>query len=190
MPNRQRLEGYYRREHGYYLIELQLASVRQLFNSLDPAPFIERDLDTEAERYIVETVREFPAAARLKLVLYLPPEEARREAADLEPAIHNYFDYRHRALSRELQQFLRHGRQSLAIGLGVLFAAIAGYRMLGAAGEGLWSEILAEGLLIGGWVAMWHPIETFLYAWRPLAKRRRAYATLRTLPVEVRVRAQ
>ena len=29
-------------------------------------------------------------------------------------------------------------------------------------------EILKESLLIGGWVAMWRPLEIFLYGWWPI----------------------
>ncbi len=180
------LESHYRREGERYLIELRLSSVRRLFNSLDPSPFLERDLDDEAERYIVDTVREFPLATPLKLVVYLPADEVEAERDTLEHAIRNYFEYRHQAAGRELQQFLRQGRSSLVIGLAVLFSAVAGYRLLSPMEESLWMQILAEGMLIGGWVAMWRPIETFLYAWRPLASRRRVYAKLQSMPVEVR----
>lgn len=47
-------------------IELRLRHVNQLFNSLDPAPFYEQDLDTDAEEFIVgwarhvATARDFP----------------------------------------------------------------------------------------------------------------------------------
>lgn len=33
-------------------IELRLRELAQLFNSLDPSPFIERDLDSDAEEFI------------------------------------------------------------------------------------------------------------------------------------------
>lgn len=38
-------ESQYRRENGVSLIEIRLNSVQQVFNSLDPAPFHEKDLD-------------------------------------------------------------------------------------------------------------------------------------------------
>jgi hypothetical protein len=31
-----------------------------------------------------------------------------------------------------------------------------------------WTEIVRESLLIGGWVAMWRPLEVFLYDWWPI----------------------
>jgi hypothetical protein len=43
-------------------IEIRLASLHQLFNSFDPSPFHERDLDQDAEDYLVESSDEFPAA--------------------------------------------------------------------------------------------------------------------------------
>jgi hypothetical protein len=36
-------------------IELNLSRLNQLFNSLDPSPFHERDLDQDAEEYIVSS---------------------------------------------------------------------------------------------------------------------------------------
>ena len=55
----QRLAQRYRREDGFYLIELRLRELRALFNSLDPAPFLDKDLDDEAERYIVGAAKPF-----------------------------------------------------------------------------------------------------------------------------------
>ena len=40
-------------------IEIKLSRMQQLFNSFDPSPFHERDLDQDAEAYIVDSVDEF-----------------------------------------------------------------------------------------------------------------------------------
>ena len=42
-------------------IELRVDKIAQPFHSLDPFPFRERDLDREAEEYIVSWARELPA---------------------------------------------------------------------------------------------------------------------------------
>ena len=39
------------------IIEMKLRTVSQLFNTLDPAPFRERDLAKEAENYIVDPIQ-------------------------------------------------------------------------------------------------------------------------------------
>jgi len=180
------LTDHYRQEDGVFLVEIKLSAARRLFNSLDPAPFFDKDLDDAAEQYIVGAVREFPLQTPLKLVFHLPPEEVAGETQSMIPAVHNYFDYRHLALGRELRLKLQQGRISLAIGLAFLFLCIAARQVVGVLGEGMLVEIVEEGLLIIGWVAMWRPLEIFLYDWWPIAQARNLYAKLRTMPMEVR----
>jgi hypothetical protein len=40
-------------------------------------------------------------------------------------------------------------------------------------GQGTAAELTREGLTIGGWVAMWRPLEIYLYDWWPLRDERR-----------------
>ena len=40
------------------------------------------------------------------------------------------------------------------------------------------SGILEEGLVVAGWVAMWRPMEIFLYERRPIRRERRIYRRL------------
>ena len=47
------------------------------------------------------------------------------------------------------------------------------------------SAIVCEGMLIIGWVAMWRPLEIFLYEWVPIRRRCRILATLAKIPVVV-----
>jgi len=49
------------------LIEIHVAELRQLFNSIDPSPFEEKDLDPKAEEFIVGWAREAPLQAALAL---------------------------------------------------------------------------------------------------------------------------
>jgi hypothetical protein len=49
-------------------------------------------------------------------------------------------------------------------------------------------SIIDEGLLIMGWVAMWRPIETFLYDWWPIRSRRTLLDEIAHMPIEVRPR--
>jgi len=65
-------------------IELRLRELAQLFNSLDPSPFIDRDLDADAEEFIVSWARELPHHGELELVIHLatPPEPERAAGAE------------------------------------------------------------------------------------------------------------
>lgn len=177
----------YRRENGETLIEIRLHDVRQLFHTLDPAPFHEKDLDENAAAYLMEACDEAGSRQQLRVVVYLPAVEARSEtAATLPEAVNHYFAYRERQLRSELIKLLRYGAVCLLIGLLFLIACLALRRALIARPLIVNRAIVDEGLLILGWVAMWRPIEILLYDWWPLARRRGILRRLANSPVEVR----
>lgn len=184
----QRLARRYRREGDAYLVEVHLRELRALFNSLDPAPFLDKDLDEEAEQYIVGAVEEFPLGTPLKLVFHVPgTAPGDPDQPLLADAIHGYFDYRAANAGRRLDLLLRQGRLSLLIGVGFLFACLAARGMVVGTLSGALRDILAEGLLISGWVAMWRPLQIYLYDWWPLVRHLRILRKISDLPVQLRV---
>ncbi len=178
-----------RSETAAGVIEVRIRELGQLFNSLDPSPFHERDLDGDAEAYIVDWARELPSQATLRLVVHLPETEARKaEERGLAASLANYFGARAEKLDRDLQELLRDGRRYLSIGLPVLVACLFASQLLRAwIGGGAIARVIEESLIILGWVANWKPIETFLYAWWPLSRRRDLYRRLRDAKVEIKV---
>ena len=64
-----------------HLIELRVNNVAQLFHTLDPFPFRERDLDKEAEEFIVGWARELSADRAIRIVVHYPESEAQTNAA-------------------------------------------------------------------------------------------------------------
>ncbi len=154
---------------------------------LDPFPFRERDLDSEAEAFIVEWARELPRGVPISIVVHLPPDEARTsEAAGLPDAIRGYFTLRARALSAELSELFRVGRISLTIGIIVLALCLGIAGLIAEPRLESLGSLAAEGLLILGWVALWRPMEIFLYDWWPIAGQRRLYQRLATAGISVR----
>ena len=173
----------YRREGGAWLIEIRLRQLRQLFHHLDPAPFREKDLDPAAEEYIVEAVREIGSRRPCRLVVHMPPEEcAQADAKTLPEAVHHYFLYRAQRASVERRQLLLRGTINLAIGLVFMTGCLWVRHWIGTRAD---HEMLTEGLLIIGWVALWRPIEIFLYDWWPSLRQQRRYEFLAAMPVAV-----
>jgi hypothetical protein len=118
-------------ERGHpHTISLKLRDTNQLFNSMDPSPFIEKDLDDDAEEFIVSWAQEFPPNAPIKLRLFLS-------------------------------------------------------KMLLGHEAGTWAAVVRESLTIAGWVAMWRPMQIYLYDWWPLLQLRRVFAKLSHMPVEL-----
>ena len=168
-------------------IELQLNDLAQLFNSMDPSPFHERDLDRDAEEFIVSWAREHPRSQPLRLVIHLAGPAAPTEAEQqmVRSSIQHYFEYRAGIRWRDFKQLMRQGRASLLIGVGFLLACQFTATLL-PAGPEAWRAALHDGLTITGWVAMWRPIEIYLYRWWPLLAERRLLLRLAFMPVEFR----
>lgn len=174
------------------VIEVRVAELRQLFHSNDPSPFRERDLDPAAERFIVDWSRELPADAHLALVVHLERDAGRAdEAVILREAIREFFGQREIATRRTLRELFRRGRISLAIALAFLTSSIlVGDWVAGSFAESRLAQVFREGLLIGGWVAMWRPIEVFLYDWWPIRADARLFSRLSSMPVRIEYRGR
>ena len=167
-------------------IEVNLSRLAQLFNSLDPSPFHERDLDQDAEDYIVGSAEEAARHHALRLVIHLPADQLPTTGVpDLETAVHHYFGYREAHERRRLRLLFRDGRITLVIGLGFLLFCMLLRELAFPVGHGAISDILGEGMLIIGWVAMWRPLEIFLYEWVPIRRRCRILAKLSSAPVTI-----
>ena len=167
-------------------IEININRLSQLFNSFDPSPFHERDLDKDAEEYIVGSAEEVSHRRPLALVIHLPSDQVPEPGrSDLTAAIHNYFAYREALERRRLRLLLHDGRIALGIGLTFLFFCVLLRQLISSLGYGTASEILSEGMLIIGWVAMWRPLEIFLYDWWPIRRDARLYDRLGRMPVRV-----
>ena len=172
---------------GTSVLELSVGELRQLFNAMDPAPFRERDLDPNAEDYIVAWAREVPRTAPLALMVGISREPVTASSTQvLSDSVHAYFALRAKATRKRLRQLFRIGRVSLLIGLAFLaFAIVVGDLLASFAGSGKYSGIIQESFVIGGWVALWRPLEIFLYDWWPIRAEAKLFDRLGAMEVAV-----
>lgn len=173
---------------GPVVLELHLAELRQIFDSMDPAPFRERDLDPKANEYIVDWARECPSDRPLALVVHLGSQQA---AAGDEPllgdAVREFYRGRAAATRHDLSRLFRTGRISLVIGLAFFAVATAvGEALSSLIARESYAGLLRESLVIGGWVALWRPLEIFLYDWWPVRAQARLYDRLAAMQVSLR----
>ena len=185
-----KLRDYYNSEGKIYLIEVKLNGIKQLFNSFDPSPFIEKDLDDEVESYIVQSVKEFALQTPLKLVFYLPSDKQEEAKEILPEAIHHYFDYRKQKSEKEQRSIFRQGRNSLIVGLAFLFTCISVSEFTNWLVNETLTHIFQEGLVIIGWVAMWRPIEIFLYDWWSIDNNKKIYEKISQMTIDIKLNQQ
>ena len=84
-----------------------------------------------------------------------------------------------------MRELLRRGRTSLVIGVCTLGVALAAGNLIGRFFSDHIAGLFQEGLLIGGWVAMWRPMEIFLYDWWPIRSEATLADRLSVMPVRI-----
>jgi hypothetical protein len=171
---------------GCVLIEVHVSELQQLFNSLDPTPFRDRDLDPKAEEFIADWAQEVPREAPLGLTIHVdgtPPTTQQTEVT--QNAVRQYFAARAASIRRQLRMLFRRGRISLIIGLVFLAATVIGGDLIAGMVNERFADVVRESFLIGGWVAMWRPLEVFLYDWWPVRAEARLFDRLSAMTVRV-----
>jgi ABC-type spermidine/putrescine transport system permease subunit I len=169
-------------------IAIRVRSISQLFNSFDPSPFREKDLDNDVEEFLVGWVRELPPAAPFRIVVHLPAEDAAKpDASEIGAAFAHYFRYRAQVSARELRELLRIGWRSLIIGVVVLVICLVASQVAAKTiANTTVARVVEESLIIVGWVANWRPIEIYLYDWWPIVRRMRLFRRIAAAHVRVK----
>lgn len=171
-------------------ILVRIHELRQLFNSIDPSPFHERDLDRACEEFIVSWARELPPDRPLRVSIHIDRERplpALLEA--VPPAVHSHFAREAELQNLRRRRLIREGRLSLMIGLAMLVLCIGGAALVPIDTLGTPGGILRESLVIAGWVVMWHPLEVLLYGLWPVIRERRLLERLAAAEVQISLAA-
>jgi hypothetical protein len=180
------IETMYRKRDGKVLIEIKLTRIMQLFNSFDPSPFHEKELDWDAERYIVDTIDDFPKKTGFILVIHMPRSLADSdEGRALPVAIRNHFQYKALVTERKFRQRLKYGRVSLIIGLAFLSLSIVAGRAILQMGGTLPYILVADALMITGWASMWEPVTVLLYELWPIRQKKHIYEKVSAMEIDV-----
>jgi hypothetical protein len=161
----------YRDEDGRVCVDLRLRNERQLFDARDPAPFRERDLDDEAVEWILDSLEELPRGAPFKIVIHFAEAPSTMAPEAIREAIRAHFAYEILRLRRRRRRELRDGALFLGVALLILAACLALAALARRMPHPTLATMLGEGLPIVGWVAMWRPLELFLYDWWPIRQR-------------------
>ncbi len=168
------------------LVEMRLRAIDRLFDPVDPSPFGRQDLSQWAAEYIVESVKEMQSPALCEIVIVIDEPCHPGRVAVVGQAVRGFFARQAMLRRRSLRRLLRRGLITLAIGVAFLVAFFGLSRFIASLlGDGPLPTLLREGSLIVGWVAMWRPLEIFLYDWWPIVGESRMYDRLSRLDVRI-----
>lgn len=165
-------------------VRIHVVELTQLYNSLDPSPFWDRDLDRNAAEFIEGEFRERAWSDTWHLIVHVLTGDA--DAQTLQSALESYYDRLATSTRRELTEHFRSARLGLLAGL-VLFGTFMGARALLKATIPAMPTAIDEGLIILAWLTLWRPAETLAYEWLPLYRRQRLYERLRAVHISVQL---
>jgi hypothetical protein len=165
-------------------IHVRSPTLRQLFDPIDPSPVSRKDLLPGVVEFIVSWGREIPGTTPLALVVHVDDPAPLDEARVATEGIHAFFDGQASVHRRALRRLFQVGRISLLIAVVVLGLTIAGGEALQGTGSRL-AIAVGSTLEIGGWVAMWRPLQIFLYDWWPIRADIRLFRRLAATEVRV-----
>ena len=118
-------------------LALRVREIGQLFNSMDPTPFLNKDLDPQANEFIESWASTHPHNSRFHLTIHLEqwPENG-DPSGMLTEAIHNHFIYQAERTRRKFHQVLKQGRTSLVIGILFVSLCLIAADLIGDLGAG------------------------------------------------------
>jgi hypothetical protein len=175
------------KHHTAATVSIHVRGLAQMFNSLDPSPFWDRDLDRTAAEFIEEEFGEKRSAQVWNL--HVHASEGAALAGDLQAAIEHYYERLASSTRRRLREQLRFGQFALLGGLAIFLLSMTARGIVSRALPHGAPRMLDEGLIILAWVALWRPAESLVYGWVPLYRKRRLYERLAAIRVSVRVEA-
>ncbi len=178
-------------ENGSILIDVHISSTDQFYNLLDPSPEEEKDLDEDTETYIRNAVEDLTPEERqrAKVVLYLSPNLYQNSITrnNMERAVSANFAYRLHHEKRKYEFAMWRGKRYLIRGLIFLVICL----VVSSVFTRIFADndinlAFAQSFVIIGWVALWKPVEFYLYDRRDLLDDLEVLETLSTIPVETR----
>ena len=173
-----------RRAASTATVSVHVRELARLFNSLDPSPFWDRDLDRAAAEFIEEEFRDKQSAEVWHLHVIV--HEGDTSASDLQTAVESYYGRLAHSARLALREHLWMGQLALFGGLTIFLLSMGIRGVLGRAAGPL-PPMLDEGLIILAWLALWRPAEALIYGWVPFYRKRRLFERLAGMRVSVRV---
>jgi len=190
------------------VIELKVKQLNQLFNTFDPSPFYEKDLDDDAERFLVSYAEDFEEGQSFEVHIILQrefePEDfnilqdalkghpkdlmtVEHLQTDIEQAFQNNFARRALDTRSKLKTLFRDGKTALLVGIIVLLVGLTLSNVIDSKfSDSSFKQVAVQSLVIFGWVAIWRPSEIFLYNWWPILREQRMYQRLSMMKISLR----
>ena len=157
------LETLYRinQETGNYIIDVALDDYLDFFHEWDNAAFKKRDMHPELAEFLNICSEDIPLKKQFE-IHFSVENEARDEQKErrILSSYKNYFELFQRVEKKKIKSHLTKAAFLIAISAGLLtvYNILSGY-----IASTLFTKVLLEGFMIGGWVFMWEALHVITF---------------------------
>lgn len=172
-------------------IHLQLRNLKNFFRVPEVDPFEGETIDLSGIDQVMDALRVQKdwRTSRAKAVIWLPEgTEDDALVRQLPRALATYCESQIQYCRRKMLEVRLEGRRALRVGAIFLAACLALSTVLDhwLGSDSLLGYLFGEGLLIAGWVGLWHPLELLLYSWWPYSSDIKLYEKIKGMEISVR----
>ena len=178
-------------ETGSVIIDIYIGCSDEFYNRFDASPDHEREISDEVLTYIRHSVEDMSPDERKKarISVYLEKDLYERECRDhcMVRALRGCFANRLDAEKRKYRHALIKGRRMFLRGMIFLIVClVACSAYLRVTTKSDLNDALSQSFVIIGWVALWRPIEFYLYDRRDMAAGLKELETVCQMPIDIR----
>lgn len=177
-------------ERGTVQFTFRFKTLGQLLDEEVPASIPGKELTDEAEDALAGHIDEYRVSKSASLIIELPEQELSATSSSLiTDAVRHHFGFRQDDLTHDMKISRREGMYSLILMLVNIFILLlfAAYVTVYELPLDSVIVVLVFGLIvILNWATIWDTYEHFVFDYRNLARKRKIFRKITTIPVTVR----
>jgi hypothetical protein len=135
-----------------YLIEVSLDDYDDVYDDWEHSPFKKRNIKDGFDDFIVNSSKDIPLNLNISIIFYLHvSKQDYKKETTLKAAYQNHYNYLMERIY--IQRLSLYKRTISYLLLSILLLSMGHFFFWES--EGIFHNVLHEGILIGGWVSLW-----------------------------------
>jgi C4-dicarboxylate transporter len=164
-------------------INIKISKLDQLINVDSDSIYPGTGVDSDAAEYLHNEADLIRLNHDVQLEINIP-KITKEEINIVENVLHKFFDYKAEIAKKELSKNFAQGITALIFSVILFFSCAIIYLLFQALGASdAVMTLLTSILVIACWVAVWTPVEIFLFNWWPIRHEVRVFRKLSSMEI-------
>lgn len=180
------LQSYYKndKKNNGFVIDIALDSYTDIFNEYDPSPFKKRDLNPELLDYLEDCSTDIPLKYPIVIQFNLPKEKHDlMKETKIKDGFKSYYSFLSFSAEKDYKKLIIQNIYNVLISIFLLLAGFT-LEVYFSHIDFLFTTILSNIIVIGGWVFMWQAISMMAFERRSYKEKYLKYKRFTKAPIE------